>query len=111
MRRPTRCGGGARWTVSALPRRVEAHRARARKAPGRAAGAGGAVVARHDQGRPLGLGVEQRGEQVGAQARRDERALGLAARGIGERGGLGVSWAYFRSGLSMRSGRPGARAA
>jgi len=43
-----------------------------------------AVVPRDDQGGPGGLGVEERGQQVGPQARRDERALRFSGR---ERGG------------------------
>ena len=44
-----------------------------------------AVVAGHDERGPAGIGVEQRRQQVRPQARRDERALRLAAGGLGQR--------------------------
>ena len=66
-------------------RRVEAHRTGGEKGP-QVGGqvAGGAIVAGHHQRRALGVAVDQRGEQVGPQAGRDERPLGLAPRGVGE---------------------------
>ena len=67
-------------------RRVEAHPARGEVGPqvgGQVARR--AVVARHHQRGPLGLAVEQAGEQVGPQAGRHEGALGLAPRGLGQR--------------------------
>ncbi len=78
--------------------RLVAHAARRVEAdlPGRQEGAqvgrqvaGGAVVPGHHERRPLGVEVDQRREQVGPQARRHERALRLAARGLGEGGDLG----------------------
>src|SRR5262249_19719540 len=44
-----------------------------------------AVVAGDDQSGALGVLVRQRRDQVRAHARRHERALGLLARGVGER--------------------------
>ncbi len=73
--------------VAHAARRVEAHRPRRQEGP-QVGGevAGGAVVAGDHQRRAVGLGVEQRGEQVGAQARGHEGALRLLARRVGERG-------------------------
>ena len=61
-------------------RRVEADAARGEEGlqvGGQVAGA--AVVARHHEGGPLRLGVQQRGQQIRTQALRHEHALRLAA--------------------------------
>ena len=79
--------------VAHAARRVEAHLPRGQELLQiRGEVTGGAVVPRHDQRGPLGFRVDQRGEQVRAQARGDERALRLAARGGDElRDGIVVS--------------------
>ncbi len=73
--------------VAHAARGVEAHRPR-RQERLQVGGevAGGAVVARHHERGPLRLGVDQRREQVRAQARRHERPLRLLAGGVGEAG-------------------------
>ena len=73
--------------VAHAARRVEAHLAR--REVGLEVGrqvARGAVIARDHERGTLGLEVEQAGQQVRAQARRDESALGRAPRGLGQRG-------------------------
>ena len=71
--------------VAHAARGVEAHRARGEEGlEVRREVARRAIVAGHHERRAVGLGVEQRGEQVGAQAGRDEGALRLGARGVGE---------------------------
>jgi hypothetical protein len=71
--------------IAHAARRVEAHLPRGQELPEiRGKVAGGAVVSRHDQGRPLWVSVDQRGEQVGAQAGGDECPLRLVAGGGGE---------------------------
>ena len=67
--------------VAHAARRIEAHRTRAEK--GLQVGgqvASRAIVARHHQRRALGVGVDQRGEQVRAHARGHEHPLGRGAR-------------------------------
>ena len=63
--------------------RVEAHLPRGEELlQVRGEVAGRAVVARHDQRGALGIGVDQRGEQVRAQAGGDERALRRRVGGV-----------------------------
>ncbi len=64
---------------------VEAHRARGEVGlEVRREVARRAIVSGHHERRAVGLGVEQRGEQVRAQAGRDEGPLRRGARGVGE---------------------------
>ena len=66
--------------VAHAARRVEAHLPRGQELPQiRGEVTGRPVVPRHDQRRPLGIRVDQRCEQVRAQARGDEGALRLVA--------------------------------
>ena len=69
-----------------------------------------AVVACHDERGTSGLRVEQRREQVGAQAGRDERPLRRAPRGVSERVHAGVLVGVFQE-WSKHAQRPPGHAA
>jgi hypothetical protein len=76
--------------VAHAARRIEAHLARSEKGAQVCREiACGAIVARDHERRPLRAQVDQRGEEIRAQARRDEGALGLFARSLGQRRDLG----------------------
>ena len=76
--------------------------------------AGRAVVPGHHQRRPVGLGVEQRGEQERPQAGGHESALGSGLRGLAESANVAVLAGVVsseRRDTGRQNGRPGPRAA